>query len=331
MLNLLPDRTQTSSPHGWLSGRAVLLAATSVVALLMAVGTPRAQQAPVHMNRMIEKLAQGQVVFGASTGDLSLDNARELATSDLDYVYVDYEHSPMNFETLRTFLLGMIDRAMAAKKGNPQPQVTPLARFAPYARENSEWAPKQGLDLGLMGAIFNGTETKEQAMRAVQLMRYPQLKGSPRMEPIGLRGNGPTNAVWFWGVSSSDYAQRADVWPLNPQGDLLAIMLIETVTGVKNIDQILSVPGVGGVYIGHRGDLTRSLGVKEGAPEVEEAVQTILKSCKAHNVPCGLTTAANEMPKRVKEGFKILGTGGVGGGLSASADAALRAGRAATK
>ena len=301
---------------------------TALAVHILAAGTAWPQT--VHSNRMIEKLAQGEVVIGVSTSDLSLENARALATSDLDYVYIDFEHGPMNFSTLRTFLVGMIDKATAVKKGNTQPNVTPLARFAPYGREFAEWAPKQGLDQGLMGAIFASTETKEQALHAVRLMRYPQRRGSPIMEPIGRRGVGPGNALWFWGITSAEYSQRADVWPLNPQGDLLAMMLVETAEGVKNIDKILSVPGVGAVYIGP-GDMSLSMGVERDNPEVEAGIQTILKSCLAHNVPCGISASPSLMPQRIKEGFRIVGAGGVGGGLSARAAAALQAGREASR
>ena len=133
----------------------------SALLVLSSASLPYAQ-APVHLNRMIERLSQGRVVFGVSNEDMSLENARTLATEDLDWVYIDYEHAPMNFETLRMFLVGMIDRAHAARTGSPQPRVTPLARFAPYAREGTEWAVKQGLDQGLMGAIFNSVDTREQ-------------------------------------------------------------------------------------------------------------------------------------------------------------------------
>src|SRR5919197_113823 len=47
------------------------------------------------------------------------------------------------------------------------------------------------LDIGLMGVIFNGVDTKDQALFAVRTMRYPQLKGSPRREPAGIRGYAP--------------------------------------------------------------------------------------------------------------------------------------------
>ena len=301
--------------------------AVAIVSLLPAAPTA---QAPVHLNKLVEKLAAGQIAFGVSNEDLSLENARALSTTaDLDWVYIDYEHAPMDFAALRMFLLGMTDKAAAVKKGNVQPNVAPLARFAPYAREGSEWAAKQGLDQGLMGVIFNSTDTREQALRNVRTMRYPQRRGSPLTEPIGLRGSGPDNALWFWGVTATEYAERADLWPLNPRGDLIAIMMIETAEGLRNVEAIASVPGVGGFYIGPS-DLSNSLGVAPGSPESEAAIQTILRACKARNVACGITANAADMPRRVREGFRILGAGAVGGGLSAPIEAALRAGRATT-
>lgn len=284
----------------------------------------------MHLNPMIDKLSQGKVAFGGSTSDLSLENAHAIARADIDYIYVDMEHPPLNLEGLHTFLIGMIDKEAAVKKGSPAPQVAPLARFPPYGREQAQWIVKPALDIGLMGVIFNGTETNEHTLNDVQNMRYPQRKGSPYMEPLGLRGEANL-ATWFWGVPSATYRQHSDLWLLNPQGDLIDVMLIETVEGVKNIDDILSVRGVGGVYIGPS-DLSNSLGVAGGSPEVEAAIQTILKSCLSHNIPCGITAGSpTAMQQRIKQGFRILGAGGAGGGLSPSMDAALRAGREALK
>ncbi len=110
----------------------------------------------------------------------------------------------------------------------------------------------------------------------------------------------------------------------------MAIMLVETAEGLRNIDDIASIPGVGAIYIGP-GDLASSLGVPPNAPETEAAVQTILKACKAHKVTCGITASAADVPRRIKEGFRILGAGGAGGGPSASTADALRAGRAAVR
>jgi 2-keto-3-deoxy-L-rhamnonate aldolase RhmA len=86
--------------------------------------------------------------------------------------------------------------------------------------------------------------------------------------------------------------------------------MIETAEGLKNVDEIASVPGVGAIFVGAAGDLHQYLGVPRDSPEVEEALQTILKACKAHNVPCGITAITKaDVDKRLKEGWKMIRTG----------------------
>ena len=76
----------------------------------------------------------------------------------------------------------------------------------------------------------------------------------------GLRGYAPGTALWWWGISEAEYERRADVWPLNPDGDLLAIAMIETAdNGLKNADAIASVLGVGAIFVGVGNDLCRSI------------------------------------------------------------------------
>jgi 4-hydroxy-2-oxoheptanedioate aldolase len=162
-----------------------------------------------------------------------------------------------------------------------------------------------------MGVIFNGIDNREQALLAVRNMRYPQKRTSKYQEPPGLRGYAPGTAVWWWGVSDAEYERRADVWPLNPDGDLLAIMMIETSEGLKNADAIAAVPGVGAIFVGAGGDLHQYLGVESNSPEVEQAFQTILKACQAHNVACGITALnGDDIAKRLAAGWKMIRTTG---------------------
>jgi 4-hydroxy-2-oxoheptanedioate aldolase len=221
----------------------------------------------------------------------------------------------------------MIDKAVVHETGRLQQPVTPLARLAPYGREQIQWVVKQALDVGLFGIIFPSIETQEHALTAVRAMRYPQQRGSRYVEPRGLRGSGPPAAVWFWGLSTSEYVNHADLWPLNPGGDLVAIMMIETAEGLRNVDAIAATPGVAGLYIGPS-DLSNSLGVTRDAPEVEAAIQTIVDACRTHNIACGITANAANIARRIEQGFTILGAGRAGGGLPVSVDASLKAGRA---
>ena len=290
-------------------------------------GSASAQDGGEHLSGLVDTLARGERAYGVSTYDLSLENARALARADIDYVYVDMEHGPMDFAALRGFLLGMIDKQAIADSGSVFQRVTPLARIPPYGRDSSGWVVKQALDIGLMGLIFPSIETPEQALAAVRSMRYPQRRDSRYPEPLGLRGVGTQLATWFWGLPVADYVRHADLWPLNPQGDLVAFMMVETAAGVRNVDAIARVPGVTGILIGPS-DLSNSLGVARDEPEVEAAIETIAGACRTHNVTCAITATAADMPRRIEQGFTMLGGGRAGGGLGAANDAAIRAGRA---
>jgi len=67
------------------------------VGLVTLTGPLSAQEAVKHLNPVIEKLAAGKPFIGFQTGDLSFQNARTLARADIDYVYIEMEHGPMDF------------------------------------------------------------------------------------------------------------------------------------------------------------------------------------------------------------------------------------------
>ena len=98
--------------------------------------------------------------------------------------------------------------------------------------------------------------------------------------------------MWIWGLSPAECERHADVWPLSPDGDLLATVMIESVDGLKHLDEIASVPGVGALFLGAGADLSRSLGVAQNSPELENAFQQVLRACKAHKVACAITAGS---------------------------------------
>jgi len=287
--------------------KARLVGGLAVAALLvLCSGAPSAQQQRLHLNPVIAKLIEGKTIYGLNTGDLSLAYAKEVARAPVDFIYADLEHNPLDFPALQIFLMGMTDKAAVIQKGNLQPNVALFARFPPEA-DQSQWVVKQALDIGLHGVIFNGVETPEQALFAVRTMRYPQMRGSKYREPFGLRGAAAGNATWMWGLGTDEYERHADVWPLNPDGDLLATMMVESVEGLKNVDRIASVPGVGALFPGAGNDLAHSIGVRQDSPELEAAFQQILRACKAHKVGCAITASTpNDVAKRVREGWNII-------------------------
>jgi 4-hydroxy-2-oxoheptanedioate aldolase len=309
-----------SSAKGWRS-RTLVPGVFFSVTLLCG---PVAAQQGYRLNRAIELLESDLPVFGVLSFDYSLANARGLASSDLDFVIIDMEHAPYDVEQLRMFLLGMTDKRLIAEKGNLQPNVMPFVRVPATGPEQVLFQAKQVLDVGVFGVMYPSINTGEEAENAVRATRYPQRSGAADFEPAGLRGNNPANATWYWGVR--DYAARADVWPLDPQGELLAIIQIETAEGVENIADIVTVPGVGVIFIGPA-DLTASMGFPP-AEEVEAAIQRVLRACLDSGVACAITTNANTVQQRINEGFRFV-TVGSDGGISAGVSTAIERGRAA--
>jgi 4-hydroxy-2-oxoheptanedioate aldolase len=299
--------------------------AITTVALLASPAAAGAQER--RLNRTIETLQTGKPVFGLATGDFSLINARSLATSALDFVIIDMEHNPLDFQTMQQFIMGMVNVRSMVAKGSTQMDVTPIVRLPQNGRENLQFLVKQALDVGAYGVMFPMVESREEALNAVTSMRYPQPRGDAQAEPQGIRGSSPGNAAWIWGVPN--YSAKADTWPLDPQGELLAVIQIETRKGVENADAIVSTPGVGALFIGPA-DLSLSYGVPGNHPDVVAAIETVLAACKRHNVRCGLTTSAANVASRLTEGFDFVTISwGGDAGISGAAENALNVARQA--
>jgi 4-hydroxy-2-oxoheptanedioate aldolase len=173
--------------------------------------------------------------------------------------------------------------------------------------------------MGAMGIVLAHVDTKQQAYEAVVSIRYPPQKGSPYNEPRGERGWSPGTAAGTWGISMQEYAKRGDLWPLNPNGELLLIVMVESKMAVDNLEEILSVPGVGAVYIGAadlqcdlgycgQGTTMPGVGAPPAAtvvPQAEELIQRTLEICKRRNVPVAISVNPLDAVQRVKQGFNM--------------------------
>lgn len=303
--------------------KPIVLASLAFVLLINPLGAV-AQGVEMRLNKAISLLENDKPAFGLLSFDYSLNNARSLARSDLDFIIIDMEHAPFDVERIREFLLGMTDKRAILEKGSLQPNVVPFVRIPASGGEDVLSQVKQALDVGSFGVMFPAVNNRAEAEMAIRASRYPQLNGADDYEPAGLRGRNPSNAVWYWGTT--DYIAKADLWPLDLSGELLAIIQIETVEGVENIEEIISVPGTGVIFIGPS-DLSTAMGyTSAAAPEVEAAIQTVLSSCLAHDVPCAITTNARTVEARLAEGFRFV-TVGLDGGLSTGTQDALNRGR----
>jgi 4-hydroxy-2-oxoheptanedioate aldolase len=261
-----------------------------------------------HLNGVIRALEQGQHAL-TTFSPADVESAVALATSKYDAVVYEMEHNAYDIRAFRDCLQYMLNRRLIAQSGSLAPAVTPMARIPPNGLEKAQWHAKQVLDLGAYGIIWPHISTVEEAYNAVAACRYPRLKDKPLYEPAGLRGDGPTQAVRYWGVTQQEYYERADVWPLNPKGEIFVILMMEDTRGIENLADILkNVPGIGAILIGE-GDLSQELGYPRQYehPVVLEWMGRVVKTCKDHNVVVGHPhVEAGNAERIVKEGYRFL-------------------------
>jgi 4-hydroxy-2-oxoheptanedioate aldolase len=260
-----------------------------VAAFGVLVSTLAAQQAggkPQRINQIIEQFEQGKP-----------------AIANEHWTFFTLTNSPFMLPELQKHL------ASLAVEG-ARPRMTPIVRIAQWGGQEIGDIVKQLLSQGVLGIIVPEVHTKEQAARLVRAMRWPPQRGSKIPTPVGDRGCCPAGAPAYWGLSLHDYFVRSDMWPLNRDGELLALVMVESREAIKNINEILSVPGLGGVLVGPH-DLSLSLGVglpesNPGAPEVEEATLSVAKACGLHKALCGTFSTTQNVDARVAQGFKLF-------------------------
>jgi 4-hydroxy-2-oxoheptanedioate aldolase len=260
------------------------------------------------LNGVIGALEQGLPAF-TTFSPAEIDSALALSVSKYDGVVFEMEHNFWDPRALRDCLQYMLNRRQIATSGALAPAVTPMVRIPPNGGEKNQWLAKQAFDLGVYGVIWPHISTVDEAYNAVAACRYPRLKNVSRYEPAGVRGDGPTTAVRYWGLTQQEYYDRADVWPLNPQGEIFVILMIEDTKGIENLDDILKkVPGIGTILIGE-GDLSQELGYPRQYehPKVLEAMAFVVKTCKANNVPVGHPHVdAKNVERVLEEGYCFL-------------------------
>ncbi len=260
------------------------------------------------LNKIITLLQQGKIVFGGRTNCGDPDYFTFLANSNYDFIVIDQEHSEFSPRALRDSLQHLLSRKRIAQAGTIAPDPVPLVRVPSNGREKNQWLIKHILDLGPYGLALPHINTVEEAQWAVASARYAQKPGVKDFQPEGMRGWHPDIAVQYWGVTPREYIDKADVWPLDPDGEMFLIGLIEEAEGIRNLPDILKqVKGIGAIWVG-RADMSLTLGTQGDRedPRVEEMVMRVLNDCKQHNVPCAVFSPPDKIAQRIEQGFRII-------------------------
>ena len=162
-----------------------------------------------------------------------------MTTAKYDGIVFEMEHNPWDIRALRDSLQYMLNRA--PDRASPARSRPPSRRWCAFRRTASRrrsCRPSRRSISACYGIVWPHISTVDEAYNAVAACRYPRLKTAPLYEPAGVRGDGPTRAVRYWGLSQQEYYDRADVWPLNPKGEIFVILMMEDTRGIENLADI---------------------------------------------------------------------------------------------
>ena len=160
------------------------------------------------------------------------------------------------------------------------------------------------LNAGISIINFVEVDNPEEIELGISAMRFA-AKGGKRPETIG-------SAAKYWGLNEKDYRAKADVWPLDPNGNLLAWAIIESREGVDKVREIAQVKGLSAVIVGAGtlGGVYSTTNAEGGrvrdAAAWEAAIQKILAACKEFKKPCGYPAYETDIEARMKQGFDVF-------------------------
>jgi 4-hydroxy-2-oxoheptanedioate aldolase len=171
------------------------------------------------------------------------------------------------------------------------------------------------LNLGTSGIMFVEAESADEVRAGLAAMRF-RNRGGTRPDAVG-------SAPAYWGLSEQAYKTRADLWPLNPDGELINWTIVESKEGLAHVREIAAVKGIGVLWPG-AGTLRQVFSSTNAAGERvldqdgwENAIQQVLAACKEFKVPCGYPANPSDIETRMKQGFSVFVMGWGEAGFSA--------------
>jgi 4-hydroxy-2-oxoheptanedioate aldolase len=250
------------------------------------------------------------------------------------------EHGAFDMAGLAEYMRGLLDGG-PTNSGHRTPAViveVPVRGTDAAGVRSNTWQFRQILARGVHGLLLCQAESAEAVRLFVEATRYPhhsvgvdptlpspvarmhgELAGAqswhrPREQPllaVGSRGRGSeATAAAIWGLSAADYMERCDPWPLNPAGELLLGVKIESPEGVANCESILEVPGLGFAEMGP-GDLGLALGYRQVPrepypPEMQEARRRVFSACKRNGVAFLEVCSPANITRKLDEGVRVV-------------------------
>jgi len=290
-----------------------------VLILAVAIAAGQAPK-PKRINRAIELLEQGQPIYytGSHEGtEGSFEQGAKDAQTWADYISYDMEHAPFDVKGLAEYMRGLA-KGGPTKSGHRTPAVivnVPVNGTDEATVRANAWMFHQVLATGVHGILLCHADAPGAVKAFVEAVRFPTHKqGVEKGISEGRRGvHGTPTAARIWGVSADEYLEKADVWPLNPNGEILLGLKLEDKYALANAEDNLRVPGIAFAEWGP-GDMALSLGVRGGGPGpmpavMQQARARVLAATKANKIFFLNTVTPGNVIDMIKEGV-MVGAGG---------------------
>jgi len=298
---------------------------------------------PDRINRAIELLSQDQAIYyvGPHSGHvLNHAQGKDDAHTWADYINVGMEHGSFDMAGLAEYLRGLVDSG-PTRSGHRTPAVIVEAPVngidAAHVRYNA-WQFRQILGRGVHGILLCQAENADATRAFIESCRYPhhpqgvdpaipsalsRMRGATggtrggtdargrMLLGTGTRGRGSeATASAIWGISQQDYMERCDPWPLNPHGELLLGVKLESPEGIANCEAICAVPGLGFAEMGP-GDLGLALGYTTlrrdpYPPEMQEARDRVLAACRNNGIAFLEGGTPGNIVQRLDDGVRVI-------------------------
>jgi 4-hydroxy-2-oxoheptanedioate aldolase len=289
---------------------------------------------PRRINKAIELWEDGQPIYygfwGVGPGIDPYAQGLKMARTYLDAINVEMEHGALDFSALREFMRGLADGG-PTPSGHRTPSVFVetciIGLDEAYMRANS-WVLQQLLDCGVHGIhMCHARNTKAIQVATQMAMRYPfDRPGIPKLPMRGLRGSSADYAAQIWGVDLFKYNHLADLWPLNPRGELIFGVKIEDTIADEEAAGTIALPGIAMAEWGpgdhsywldglsimdddsYLGDITKLASL----PELVKVGENVRQLCKKNNVRFLHISPSNDpsnpffVNKQIDEGVMVF-------------------------
>ena len=267
------------------------------------------------INRAVELLAQDQPIYytGAHAGHvLTYEQGRQDAATWADYINIGMEHGAFDLAGLDEYLRGLLDGPTTSGHRSPTVIVeAPVEGVSEEIVRFNAWQFRQILARGAHGILLCQAESAAAVGAFVESCRYPVNEiGVGERLGRGRRGVGSESVcAKVWGVDYDTYLTVADPWPLNPDGELLLGLKIESQAALPHIEEILAVPGIGFAEMGP-GDLSMSLGYRSQPhpwpPVMVETHERVKAACRENGVAFLTSAEPENVAAKIADGARVF-------------------------